>query len=478
MLFKLGIPSYLLILMPLAIASGPFFSDLFASLLALIYLIRSYQLKDYEFYKNPVVVVLFIFSGYILIRSLLSDNIRLSLESSLFYFRFIFFSIAIALIIKHNNKILKPFGYSILIVLFIVVLDAYYQLLFGVNIIGLSAYDFEGGLLVSGNYNGQLTGIFGEEKILGSFIARMMPLAFAFVILLNKQIYTISFIILIIAADVVIYLSGERSAFFLLFFSLIIIVCLTKRWKKIRILSFLVSIFLIAFISFNYSSTSERMIFKTIKQLGIYSIDEDEDLTIFNNKEKSNSNEVNECIFIENKSNNHNIDLESENCLSDKVENQEKGRLIIFSKHHENHYFTALNMFKSNPIFGIGPKLFRYKCSDPKYKPFENAKESDICSTHPHNSYIQLLSETGIIGFLLIFPLFILICYKFILQFFYIIFKRKYLISDFQICVLVSLFIFTFPLIPTGSVFNNWLSVIHYMAFGFYLGVKDNYYDK
>ena len=32
--------------------------------------------------------------------------------------------------------------------------------------------------------------------------------------------------------------------------------------------------------------------------------------------------------------------------------------------------------------------------------------------------------------------------------------------------------------IPTGSVFNNWLSVIHYMAFGFYLGVKENYYDK
>ena len=89
------------------------------------------------------------------------------------------------------------------------------------------------------------------------------------------------------------------------------------------------------------------------------------------------------------------------------------------------YYFSALKMFKENYLFGIGPKLFRIKCSEERYKPFENVKVEDVCSTHPHNTYIQLLSETGIIGFLLIFSLFILICYKFLSQFINIIFLEN-----------------------------------------------------
>ena len=53
-------------------------------------------------------------------------------------------------------------------------------------------------------------------------------------------------------------------------------------------------------------------------------------------------------------------------------------------------------MFLDNPIFGVGPKLFRIFCDDQKYN-----IDRDTCSTHPHNTYIQILAETGIIGFML-----------------------------------------------------------------------------
>ena len=46
---------------------------------------------------------------------------------------------------------------------------------------------------------------------------------------------------------------------------------------------------------------------------------------------------------------------------------QKKKRFIIFSYGHETPYRTAFNMFLDRPIIGHGPKMFRIKCSDPKY---------------------------------------------------------------------------------------------------------------
>ena len=451
--------SYLILILPISIATGPFIPDLIASLLAIFYLYTIFRYNNYELLKNKIVILVLIFSLYILVRSLLSEDPYLSLESSLFYSRFIFFSLAIAFIFKKNKNIIKYFSYSILFSILFVVVDAYIQLLFGQNIFGISNPGSDGSLLYNGSFHGQLTGIFGSEQILGSYLARMTPLAFAFIIIINRKFYTLLLIFLIISSDVAIYLSGERSAFFLLIFSIIIIIFLTEKWKILRLVSFIFSIFLIALISVYDSTSSERMINKTLNQLGIQQY--------FNNEitQSSNSN------VLKNKNNETGIKVtiqDSENILTD---NKEK-RLRIFSKHHENHYFSALKMFRENMFFGIGPKLFRIKCSDPKYKPFDNVKVEDICSTHPHNTYIQLLAETGLVGFLLIFPLFLFLCYKFLLQFINIIFYKKYLISDMEICILASLFIFLFPLIPTGSAFNNWLSVLHYMGLGFYFSLN------
>ena len=49
-------------------------------------------------------------------------------------------------------------------------------------------------------------------------------------------------------------------------------------------------------------------------------------------------------------------------------------------------------MFLDEPIFGKGVKMFRYHCSDPKFK------NKHSCTTHPHNTLIQILAELGIFG--------------------------------------------------------------------------------
>ena len=58
-------------------------------------------------------------------------------------------------------------------------------------------------------------------------------------------------------------------------------------------------------------------------------------------------------------------------------------------------------MFLDNKIFGQGPKSFRYLCNDDRFK-----INKWSCSTHPHNYYIQLLAETGLIGFFTVFLIF------------------------------------------------------------------------
>ena len=71
-------------------------------------------------------------------------------------------------------------------------------------------------------------------------------------------------------------------------------------------------------------------------------------------------------------------------------------KVYIFSHDHHGHYLLSYKIFKDFPILGTGPKGFRYLCRNKIYI-LEN---NDGCSTHPHNTYVQILNSNGIIGFL------------------------------------------------------------------------------
>jgi O-antigen ligase len=83
-------------------------------------------------------------------------------------------------------------------------------------------------------------------------------------------------------------------------------------------------------------------------------------------------------------------------------------KLVIFSPAHDSLIRTAYNMFEDQPLFGHGPKMFRLMCKDKKY-----AEGMSPCMTHPHNFYVQLLAETGIIGFLFLFSSLVMFIFSF-----------------------------------------------------------------
>ena len=103
----------------------------------------------------------------------------------------------------------------------------------------------------------------------------------------------------------------------------------------------------------------------------------------------------------------------------------------IFSIQHTHHYITAYKIFLDNKMFGVGVKKFRKVCSEEKYN-FSNWS----CSNHPHNSYIQLLSETGLIGFSFIFSLLFFVIFKIFKHLRYKFEKKEYfkLSSMYNIC--------------------------------------------
>ena len=151
---------------------------------------------------------------------------------------------------------------------------------------------------------------------------------------------------------------------------------------------------------------------------------------------------------------------------------EDSKKIIIFSKIHDGLLRTSYNMFKDQPLFGHGPKMFRVICRDKKYAIGSTPCTSNPNSSatiHPHNFYLQLLAETGIIGFLFLLSAFIYVLYIALRQFKSIIFKQKRPLTDYQVCLLAGILIFVWPFSPNGNFYSNWLMIVNFMPVGLYL---------
>ena len=103
-------------------------------------------------------------------------------------------------------------------------------------------------------------------------------------------------------------------------------------------------------------------------------------------------------------------------------------------------------------------------CKDEKY-----AVGVSPCMSHPHNFYVQLLAETGIIGFLFLISALVYVIYSALRQFKSIILRQKKPLTDYQVCLLAGILITVWPLTTNGNFFNNWLMIVYSLPVGFYL---------
>ena len=152
---------------------------------------------------------------------------------------------------------------------------------------------------------------------MGSYLSRLFPLLFALFLVKQKQKFEIYFIgLLFILVDVLIYMSGERSAFFFLNLSTVFIIILIKEYQKFRLVTFIIAIICIFILSLNSPNLSDRMFKGPAEDMGL-------------------------------------------------IKSSKKP--TIFYSTHDSLIRTAYNMFKDQPLLGHGPKMFRVLCRDQKY---------------------------------------------------------------------------------------------------------------
>ena len=60
---------------------------------------------------------------------------------------------------------------------------------------------------------------------------------------------------------------------------------------------------------------------------------------------------------------------------------------------------TAIKIYQSNKLFGVGIN-FRIESGNPKYKNSAIKFNDQAATTHPHQIHLEILSETGLFGYL------------------------------------------------------------------------------
>jgi O-antigen ligase len=389
------------IFLPLLMLTGSAIPDIVISLCGFLFILNIIIEKKYKYLKDHLFFVFLLFWCSLVLSSLFSDYLILSLSSSIFYIRFIFF---ILFVKYYASKFLftqKYYLFILTLTIIFVSIDSIIQSYYGVDLLGNK-------LAETNQY--RLDGPFGgHEWIVGSFISTYFAICIAYLHSLKIDYLRIKNFIIITSFVLfyfITFISGERMAFIMMNFIIIIFLLINKKF----IFNFFIAILFICpilLISFNLNNSFFDRFISTFDVLGINVNDENPD----NN---------------------------------------------FWDSHYGSHYLTTIEIFKKNPLIGSGPKSFREECKKEEYSSINSKLASIRCSTHPHNFYFQILSEVGLIGFALFF-----IFNFYILKHFFKFYQKN---SFIFISIYLSIFAFLWPMKSTGNILNN-----RYALFFYYL---------
>ena len=260
---------------------------------------------------------------------------------------------------------------------------------------------------------GRVASFFGDELVVGTFYHFFSLIVLSFLVK-NKypNLWVVSLIILIISTS---FMIGERANFIKVFFSVLLFVFLILKINLIKKIGMIaITLLIVGTIFLTNDSLKERY----YNQISIiYSLDG-------------------------------------------------------FKRYYKEslygaHQNAAYKIFQDNVLFGVGLKNFRDESKKSIYENPNFKLTTGRSATHPHQIHLELLSETGLLGY---------ISFLILVLFSIVISTKNYLKykNPYQLSALIYIISCLIPLLPSGSLFSTFFGGIFWFSFGLMISFNKN----
>jgi len=394
MINKKFIPFYLIGLYPFTLILGTLISESLSIILILLFAVESIKNKKLNFYKDLIIYFLVIIWIFMMINLFNSIDFQLSFNRSIFFIRYPLLILSITYFLRKDPDKIEIIFKLWMLTVVVTIIDLYIQFFFGANILGYQS-----------PWEERLSGFFNQElKVAHLLIGFFLP---AFAYFFQKKPKNIFLYILLILYFLILILTNERaniirgSLALLIFFTLI-------PYFKVKIKTILISSILAIFCVMLFFVEPVKNRF--IKEISFM----DADRSLIN---------------------------------------------YVILSNYGPHYLTSLEIFKKNKLFGTGIKTFRKSCKNvsiKKYYKDDSHLSNSGCSTHPHQYYFEILSDQGLLGFIIFVSFFIYLSLRIIKRFFISKNLVFFATGSFLLVQLI-------PILPTGSFFTSFGSTIYFI---------------
>lgn len=412
-----------LYIIPISFLIGNFAINLNVFLI-IIFGLTKYRSKIFQIQKNDLLsIFLLIFFLFIIFTSIFNyfeSSHGHNIIKSFLFLRYFLLYLVLGHMVEKKELNFKIFFSSCALISLFLSTDIVLQFSTGKDLLNFQT--------IGGVYN---SGFFGTELVAGGFLIRFLFLGlFCFVFLNNfkQKIEPLVFCSIFIIGFIGMVLSGNRMPVFMFLpFVFLSLFFLTEFRKKIFISFLLCLIFFSVLLKINDQYYNKYSSFignaqNIIVKFPIY---------------------IKKNLFVQKNLNKNVLDIEKSIKKKEERINIGSGHLAVF--------LTAFDVWKSNTKIGGGIKSFRINCF--KFSKGDPSKyqTNRYCDAHPHNYYLEILTDTGIIGLLL----FLIILYQMLIKGIFkankMYSKDKIIFISLMICLIVELF----PLRSTGSIFST-----------------------
>ena len=388
---------FFLSIFPITFLLGSLIINLNTILIVLLFIIYSFKEKNFFFIKDKFFILLFLLWFSFFINLYFSNNFDNSLTRTISFVRFILLVFSIKIFFEIcSHKQSKYILTTWFFIFSIISIDLIYEFTFGVNTLGFKSY-----------MPGRLAGFLNEELKIG---------------------HLYSFFFLICAVTLFNKTKNVYLLYLFIFFSIFVSLLIGERSNFIRV--FMMSVlFLFFFENKNYLKKIITIIMISLLTFTFVILNEDYQKRFYGQF-------IGPIVKLKN--------------IDDVMNNTVYGA----------NFDRAIKIFQSNKFFGVGIKNFRVESNNPKYSN-DNLKFNDqAATTHPHQIHLEILSETGLVGYIF-FVAFILLTI-----FFGIINFRK--TNNLYILSSVLYFILSLiPVLPSGSFFTTFGATLFWINYGF-----------